>query len=123
MSYTIWSHDRLLGETDLGWARCLPKVRSGHLHPTDLGWELMPFACGVAPALRRYSELRRTLIERTDEQPSDFSANTVEAAYAHLESASAHEQELVLELRDPDGRVIPTEEIWVQDSEYLLSIA
>jgi len=121
MSYTIWSHNRLLGETDLGWARCLPKVRSGHLHPTELGWKLVPLACGVAPALRHFSALQRAFQGDT-EDPSEVSASTIETAYADLEAACAHEEGLALELRDRDGKVIPTKEIWVQDTEYLLSI-
>ena len=123
MSYTIWSHDRLLGETDLGWARCLPKVRSGHLHPTELGWKLVPLACGVAPALRHYSELRRALMAATEGETDVSAASTIETAYADLEAACANEEGLALELRDADGNVIPTKEIWVQDTEYLLSIA
>ena len=78
--YTLWSHGRLLGTTDLAWARALPRHRAGDLHPTPLGETLLPAARG-----------------------------------SHAE--------LPLELRGPDGEVVPTEDLWIQDSEYLLAVA
>jgi hypothetical protein len=43
--------------------------------------------------------------------------------YADMLAAMEHERGLSLELRGPDGTVIPTEDIFIQDSEYLLSLA
>jgi hypothetical protein len=39
--YTIWSRDRLLGETDLGYVRCMPKHRMGDLTPSAIGERLL----------------------------------------------------------------------------------
>jgi hypothetical protein len=41
--YTVWSRDRLLGETDLGFVRCMEKLRAGFFHPTELAESLMTF--------------------------------------------------------------------------------
>ena len=123
MSYTIWSHDRLLGETDLGWVRCMENVRSGFFHPTDLGTRFMPRACGVSPAM---GELSRVEIENAPDDQADGGASCPfeqTTQYADMLAAIEHERGLSLELRGPDGEVIPTEDIFIQDNEYLLSLA
>jgi hypothetical protein len=105
MAYTLWSRGRLLGETDLGFRYRENGFRCGWLHPTDLGIRLLPFATGVAPAMR----MMRTL-------------GADETARADCLAAFDQEQALALELRGPDGATIPTEDIAVVDTHYLLSI-
>jgi hypothetical protein len=102
VTYTLWSRGRLLGTTDLSWARSLPRQRAGDLHPTPLGETLLPVACGARPALRLHGH--------------DFEHPAVRTAIARSEA-------LRLELRGPDGEVVATEDLWIQDSEYLRSIA
>ena len=65
MTYTLWSHGRLLGTTDLAWARSLPRQRAGDIAPTPIGATLLPVACGVRPALRRLYRAGTFATERT----------------------------------------------------------
>jgi hypothetical protein len=102
MTYTLWSQGRLLATTDLGWVRCMPRHRAGDLQPTEIGETLLAVACGVRPALRLHAH--------------DYHHPAVEAAIER-------EEALHLELRGPDGEIIPTEHLWIQDSEYLLALA
>jgi hypothetical protein len=102
LTYTLWSHGRLLGTTDLAWARSLPRQRAGDIAPTPIGATLLPVACGVRPALRQHGH--------------DFAHPAVRAA---VEQSDA----LRLELRGPDGEIVPTEDLWIQDSEYLRALS
>ncbi|HEX6533439.1 MAG TPA: hypothetical protein VF041_02510 [Gemmatimonadaceae bacterium] len=106
MPYTLWSRNRLLGETDLDFVYREDRFRCGWLHPSDLGERLMPTATGVAPALRAMWALGPDATARAD-----------------VLSAVDQEQALELELRGPDGAVIPTESIAIIDTHHLLSIA
>jgi hypothetical protein len=126
MQYTLWSHGRLLGETDLAFARCFEKHRMGWFHPNELGERLMPIICGAKPAFFALSDLTRRLIPNPyGSQRRTWDLDTVlrtSTEYADLAAAYAQEQGLALELRGPSGAVIPTEDIGIQDTEYLLSI-
>ena len=122
-SYTIWSGDRLLGETDLGWVRCMPKVRSGFFHPTELGTRFMPTICGVSPAMREVFRLRRVIEGDDQADGASFRALERTPEYADMLEAIQHELGLALMLRGPDGCLIATEHIFIQDNEYLLSLA
>jgi hypothetical protein len=126
MPYTVWSHGRLLGETDLGFARCIEKHRMGWFHPNELGDRLMPIICGVKPAFFALSDLSRRLLPNPyDSARRKWDLNTVLRAsteYADLAAAEAQEEGLALELRGPSGDVIATEDIGIQDTEFLLSI-
>jgi len=106
MLYTVWSHGRQIGETDLGFAFRHNGLRCGWLHPTALGDRLIPMATGVAPALRMVYTIGR--------DPT---------AHADLCSAVDQEKALELELRAPNGAVIATEDIGVIDTHYLMSLA
>src|SRR5262245_40442818 len=125
VSYTIWSRDRLLGETDLGWVRCITNVRSGFFHPSELGARFMPTVCGVSPTIRELSKVRQLMEAERDDQadgvPFEVIRQTPE--YADMLAAMEHERGLSLELRGPDGTVIPTDDIFIQDNEHLLSLA
>jgi len=101
MTYSLWSGGRLLGTSDLDYVRCVDRQRTGDLYPTEQGEALLPIACGVPPTVRAHG---------------DFLHPAVREA---IERADA----LALELRGPDGEVIPTEDLFVQDTEHLLSLA
>lgn len=103
--YTLWSRGRLIGETDLGFIYRERGYRCGWLHPNALGERLMPFACGVAPALR-----------------TEFIIGPDPTAHADVLAAVDQEEALELELRGPDGKRIDTESIAIVDTEYLLSL-
>ena len=105
MQYTLWSRDRLLGETDLGFLFREHGFRCGWFHPTALGERFMPFATGVGPALN-----------------ADFMIGPDATTRADLLSAVDYEAALELQLRGPDGAVIGTESIDIVDTHHLLSL-
>jgi hypothetical protein len=105
MQYSLWSRDRLLGETDLGFIYRENGFRCGWFHPNELGERLMPVASGVAPALRL-----------------EFMIGPDATAHADVLAAVDREEALALELRGPDGERIETESIAIIDTHYLLSI-
>lgn len=106
MRYTVWSRDRLLGETDLEFIYREDGFRCGWLHPSELGGRLLPSVTGVPPALRTLYNIGPDPTARADV-----------AAAVDLEAA------FELQLRGPSGEVIATESIAVIDTHYLLSIA
>jgi len=103
--YTLWSHGRLLGETDLGFIYRENRHRCGWLHPTEIGEKILPDAAGVAPAMR-----------------TEFMIGPDATLHADVLAAYDRELALELELRGPDGKRIETEDIGVRDTHYLLSI-
>src|SRR5262245_767188 len=113
MPYTLWSHDRLLGHTGLDYVRCFERHRMGDFHPTEIGEKLMPIVTGVAQA---------TLILARSISSEDDPCATDTTEYADTAAAQAHYDALELELRGPDGSVIPTEWISVRDLEYLQTL-
>jgi len=116
MMYTLWSRGRLLGESPLDFVRCLPRLRVGFLHPTPLGEKLLPLASGVTPASLAFSKvLQDSNADCPDEQWHSL------PEYADYQSACDEEAALALELRGPDGEVIPTEDIAVRDTEFLIA--
>ena len=106
MRYTLWSRDRLLGETDLEFLFREDGFRCGWLHPSVLGTRLMPTATDVPPALRTLYNIGPDATARAD-----------------VASAVDLEQALELQLRRPCGALVATESIAIIDTHYLLSIA
>ena len=105
MQYTLWSRGRLLGTTDFGFIYRPDGFRCGWLHPTLVGERLLPEACGVAPAFR-----------------AQFMLGDDPTLRADVQAAIDQEEALELEVRGPDGSVIPTEDVGITDTHYLLSI-
>lgn len=103
--YTLWSRGRLLGDTDLGFILRERGHRTGWLHPNTLGERLMPFATGVAPALR-----------------TAFLLGPDRTLEADILAAVDQEDALELELRGPDGKRIETHSIGILDTDYILSL-
>jgi hypothetical protein len=106
MQYTLWSRNRPLGQTDLGFRYRENRVRCGWLHPTDLGYRLLPIATAVAPALR-----------------VEWAIGPDETARADILAAADRADALELELRAPNGARIETEDIGIIDTHYLESLA
>lgn len=50
MTFTLWSRGRLVGVSDLSYARSVPMLRVGDLAPTPFGEKIVPIATGVSPA-------------------------------------------------------------------------
>ena len=95
----------------------------GWFHPNDLGERLMPIICGTKPAFFALSELTRRLLPNPyADNKRRWDLNEVikgSTEYADLAAANAQEAGLALELRGPKGHVIPTEDIGIQDTEFL----
>lgn len=125
MPYTIWSRDRLLGHTTLGYAPSIPGIKAGDFEPTELGEELMPVLTGMGPASEAFSRAIERLwpegVPETKTGIHDALRKTSE--YADLVSIHDRLESLALELRDPSGNPVLTEAIGIQDTEHLLALA
>ncbi|MGQ0712310.1 MAG: hypothetical protein ACT4PJ_01120 [Gemmatimonadaceae bacterium] len=119
MPYTLWSRGRLLGESALDYRRVFPRHRMGDFHPTEAGEKVMPVATGVS---RAGVDLVKTL---SGSRPGGHAREQLRqtSEYADLAAAEDRCDALALELRGPDGVVIPTEWIDLRDTEFLLSLA
>lgn len=106
MPYTLWSRNRLIGETDLGFIYRENRYRVGWFHPNEVGERLMPAATGVGPAMR-----------------AEFIMGPDSTLNADLLAAIDQCESLDLELRGPDGEPFETESIGIIDTHYLLSLA
>lgn len=118
MPYTVWSHGRLLGESALDYRRVFPRHRMGDFFPTEAGEKIMPIATGVSKA-------GVDLVKSLSGSPPGSPARTrlrETSEYADLAAAEDHYDALELELRGPDGTLIPTEWIDLRDTEFLLSL-
>jgi hypothetical protein len=128
MPYTLWSHGRLLGESELNYKRVFRRHRMGDFYPTTaVGLKLMAVATGVSPAGIDLAKMIRG--SRKGFEKGKPSAGWLEETlqqtpeWADFAAAQGHCDALALELRGPDGSVIPTEWIDVRDTEFLLSLA
>jgi hypothetical protein len=121
-TYTLWSKGRLLGYTELGYVRSLAFHRMGDLVTTDVGDRLLPLATAPARALRALVKASRDGLHEAGASCSgEELPQTTE--YADAAEAFAQAESLELGLRAPDGAVIPTESVRVQDTHYLLELA
>lgn len=124
-SYTVWSKGRLLGNSALDFYPVFPTSRAGWFEPTPEGEQLMPVLTCLGPF---HAESYRGMAGRSlpDGEPADQSNRRTLARRAlqakTSEQAGAALEELRLELRGPDGRVIPAEWIGVRDTEFLLAL-
>jgi hypothetical protein len=110
MTYTVWHHGQLLGECPLDFIRCMPKLRTGFIHPTPFGEKLLPLAggtCAAANALRRAAR-----------HCSDVDRQQL-PEYAAFLDAMEKCASFRLELRGPDGSVIPTKDVSVRDFGFI----
>jgi hypothetical protein len=117
-SFTVWSRGRLLGESDLDYERAFPDSRFGDFIPTEHGEKLMPIITGVSRALLELSRTRDKWEDLPLTDRRDVMRCTTE--YGDTKAAEDQFETLELELRGPDGAVIPTSSIGIQDTELLL---
>lgn len=120
MTYTLWSRGRLLGHSDLGYARVQPLHRMGTLVPTEEGERLLPVASGVSAAIIAWGNAMRGGAQKAASPgggPLPVQEN------ADLLSALDERDALGLILCGPDGHVIPTEWIDVRDCAFMQSQA
>ncbi len=120
MEYIISSRGRPIGTSELDFFRIDGFNRSGWFHPNAYGETLMPTVALVYPAMRAFiardvrDENGRSLI-----QP-DFRTST---AFADLAEAYHRVAGLELTLHRPDGTLIPTSDVGIQDTEELRKLA
>jgi hypothetical protein len=114
MTYTLWSRGELLGETTLDYVRIIPHLRTGDLHLNQGGLRVIERLCqhraDAYYAARRL--LRKETLDESDKRTLDADLAAQRDAY----------ETLALELRTTDGSVIPTDDIYVTDTEYLRAI-
>jgi hypothetical protein len=111
MTYTVWHRGRCLGESPLDFIYREHNSRTGFLHPTPLGEQVLPLAggtCAAANALHRAARHCRSYEER-ERLPE----------YAAFEAACRTSASYRLELRGPDGGVIPTRSVSVRDFGFI----
>jgi hypothetical protein len=129
MPYTVWSRGRLLGETELAYRRAMPFFRAGDFSPSELGEKLMPIIVGMPPALKALYDVtaeapRQPSADSSDDQVHDYpEAVRRSTEYADVMSIGDELESLALELRDPSGAVVDTEDVWVNDTHRLIAIA
>ena len=120
MPYTLWSKDRLLGESELDYIGNTDKHMMGDFIATDAGEQLMPIITGVRRAIIEMGRARRA-VESSDRWKPDAIRSSEE--YADVAEATAHLEGLELQLRDPAGQIVAADWIDVTDTEYTLSLA
>ena len=120
MPYTLWSKDRLLGESELDYIGNTDKIMMGDFVATPQGEALMHVITGVRRAIIELGRARRAV--QSGDRWQATAIRTSEE-YADVAEATAHLEGLELELRDPHGQRVPTDWIDVTDTEYTLSLA
>lgn len=113
MSYTLYSRNRLLGETELEYHTESITHRMGAFDPTRFGETLMPVITGVQRLLHEHALRDESACDAAD------GAGIDDVFLGDMVAAESHLASLELELRAPDGSVVPTEWIGVQDTEEL----
>jgi hypothetical protein len=128
MPYTLWSHGRLLGESDLKSLESLEHVKFGWFIPTPEGERSMDVMTGGRAQLMKLGKMLRNPMrammrpkdQPAGEWPADIRRTTAYADYiAYRDQLEA----MRLEVRDPDGNIVDCEDIAVQDTEFTLSLA
>lgn len=128
MPYTLWSRARLLGESDLGFVQVWENVKFGWFHPSRVGETFMPVLTGTGPALMKLSRMMRNPVREAIRPPDDATECEFPrdirrtSAYADLVSISDQLEALELELRDPDGRPVPVDDLAIDDTHWKMSL-
>ena len=105
MRYTLWSHDTLVGHTDLDIPTVTPNMRQGFVEPTEEGKPLLADATGVWRAIARMKRERRA---RGDSRENDD--------HGIVLAAMERREALDLELRDERGAAFECEFIRITDN-------
>jgi len=98
VAYTVWHNDRLVGESDLDYVANTSELKFGDFTATEYGESLIRVL--MAP--------RQAVCAR--------------ASLAEIEALYSRRQTIQLELRAPDGRVIPTDNIEITDLDWLVTL-
>ena len=104
--YTVWSGDRQIGVTDLGFRYREGDSRTGWFYPTSVGEPLMPEI--VDPLIGHY-------VRRDGADPNQLASS--DAYLRACKRVAAWD----LRLRREDGSLVPTESVGIRDVEALLA--
>jgi hypothetical protein len=107
MSYTVWSHGRLVGHSALEFVYREDGHRMGTFHPAEGAEGLIEIATGG------------TAVLLSARREGTLGLETHAAYTAALQRCEA----LALELRDMSGRVIPCESVAIKDCEMLIAFS
>src|SRR5262249_47303920 len=105
MPYTLWSHGRLVGHTELDIPCVQSHIMQGFIEPTELGRGLLADAAGVPAVCAELERARKKAGAAHDE----------EAGLETFQRACDRREALHLELRDEDGTNVEIEWIQVND--------
>jgi len=112
MQYTVWSGERQIGVTDLGFRYRKSGSRTGWFIPTAEGESLMSEI--VVPLIGSYIQVRRS------DRREPLNRNEI-ARLAAYERACKRVATWDLRLRREDGSLVPTDSVAIQDVEALLA--
>jgi hypothetical protein len=116
----------VLGTTELEYTRWRKGFRGGSFSPAPNAANLVEIAVGVSPATITLGRKIREMDRQADQDSPTMAARLprLRATTEHADVVSACDREaaLELELRAPDGSLIATEWIALQDTEFLLSL-
>jgi len=120
VQYTISSRGRPIGTTALDFIRIDGANRSGWFHPNALGEKLMPTVALVLPAMRAF--VCRN-VRGDDGQPIVQESARRSSLFADIAEALHRVDAMDLTLHRPDGTLVPTSLIGLQDTEQLRELA
>jgi hypothetical protein len=121
MPYTLSLHGVVIGETEFEHKGLRPRQHAGIFRPTELGIAVLPQITGMfaaSLAFTRVVERRKAEVETAD-GVIGLLENTPEGQKL-IEHAKVIDQ---LELRDPNGDVLPIESIAVSNLQELARLA
>lgn len=120
MDYTISSRGRPIGTSDLGFFRIDGSSRSGWFHPNEFGESVMPTVALIYPAMRAFIGQD---VRDDKGQPIVRPEFRSSPMFADLSEAYHRVAALELTLHWPDGTLIPTSMLGIQDCEELLKFS
>ena len=125
MTYTIWIHGQQIGETAFEYEHD-KRQRAGSFQPTEFGLQVLPSITAMSPALFDFGDMckRRGL---DPESASEADAATALDMFGGTPEGqrviAAAKQIAELEVRDPNGRIVPWESLAITDLDWLIAYA
>jgi hypothetical protein len=125
MLYTLWMHDRQIGETNFE-LNTAGRRRAGMFRPTAHGLTVLSGVTAMFPALIAFGELcRRKGIDVDDDRPEQASAAL--DAFGGTEEGqrviAAAKQVAAVVVLDPNGRTLLCESLAISDLDVLAAMA
>ena len=128
-AFTLWSKGRLIGRAKIMYFPPFPGMRVGDFEPTELGERLMSVMLGVDPAITAFYDFALRAREEAEAKGVDLGEaewpQSVRNSTEHADMISTRDEfdSLCLELRDDQGRRVPTDWIHMKDAEQMTAMA